>query len=190
MLRSAATSCGLMRDTVHRIWDSQYQKILRVPNPGAAKAQPVASRSVAWFAPVMAKKPRTWPWWLKVRLELAARGMSQREAARHLKKPVNSFSRWLKGENTPTDPALLQQIADWFGWTVRWMLDESRPYGEAPTVEAAKLMAESLPPEARRVVYALADVEKMRYLAECLDRYEAWQRRARGEAPQAPLGSR
>lgn len=118
---------------------------------------------------------RSWPWWRKVRAALEAAGVSMETFAAEIGRPPTSVRRWLRGELSggPADATLLSEIADHFGWSVDYLIDEGRRYGEPPPARSTlEGLADLLPPDVRRIVRALEDPEAVAYLLGALDVYD------------------
>lgn len=130
----------------------------------------------------------TWPWWRKTRLALEDRGVSKEQYARAIKRNPVNVRNWLSGKNTPKDPSLMKDTADYLGWTVSYLLDEKQPYGAAGHVTGFRKMAEDLPPRVARFIEALEDPDVLAYCLSAYEHFESARQRERQRStqPQRP----
>ena len=129
----------------------------------------------------------SWPWWKKVELERAMRGMSRSAVARAIGENQRAVDQWLKGRALPRNAwKVWNALTDLFGWSLDWMMDEEQPYPPPVDPGSIKMAVRSLRDGAREVVFALAtDPGARRYLVQQLAHY-----REISQAPRAPSAAR
>lgn len=123
-------------------------------------------------APVVVRR-RSATWQQKAQAERARRGWSYVKLGEEMRPPETDgrqVSRWLQGQHAPR-PEIVERIAEALGLPVAYLL--SKDESHLPTMEAgeAATILRGLPPEAYKIVNALADAECRAYLSRAVDEF-------------------